>query len=68
MWIIKLQLMPLKDVLINFPAVILDNTNQLTLLEKHSTTIIEPATNEPHPPSNNLSFIPRSVQIKLELK
>jgi hypothetical protein len=70
--LIEKQLLPVKEVLADFAKAMLDNTSNLnnrikSLGESNATTSAETNANEPQPPNNNPTFIPRSARIKLEL-
>ena len=68
--LIETQLMPVKEVLADFAKAMLDNTitleNRIKSLEKYSPSTLDDTPNEPQDP-NELSFIPRSARVKLEL-
>ncbi len=68
--LIETQLSPVKEVLADFAKAMLDNTitleNRIKSFEKYSPPTMEDTPNEPQEP-NELSFIPRSARVKLEL-
>jgi hypothetical protein len=68
--LIEMQLTPVKEILADFAKVMLDNTitlkNHIKSFEKYSPPTMEDTPNEPQEP-NELSFIPRSARVKLEL-
>jgi hypothetical protein len=68
--LIEMQLMPVKEVLADFPKAMLDNMitleNHFKSSEKYSPPTMEDTPNEPQEP-NEPSFIPRSAREKLEL-
>ncbi len=70
--LIETQLSPVKEVIADLAKAMLDNTSNLnnrikSLSKFNATTTAEPNANEPQPPTNNHTFIPRSARIKLEL-
>jgi hypothetical protein len=66
--LIEMQLSPVKEVIADLAKAMLDNTSNLnnrikSLSKFNATTTSEPNANEPQPPINNHTFIPRSARI-----
>jgi hypothetical protein len=62
--------LPVKEVLADFAKAMLDNMitleNRIKSFKKYSPSTLEDTPNEPQDP-NELSFIPKSARVKLEL-